>query len=74
LGSPLPLTDSAWAIVLTSGASFIPVRRNGFELGFGIEGALHLQRPRFEIRGYREVFRSSLMGGSFLFRLAQSFE
>lgn len=74
LGSVLPLTDSAWAIALTSGAAIVPLRRNGFEFGFGAEGAVYVQRPGFEIRGYREVFRSSLIGGSVFFRLAQSFQ
>lgn len=63
-GSKRTLTDHAWALGPRLGIRVRPISYRGISLFLGADGQLEVIRPRFEIQGYREVFRPYWLNGT----------
>lgn len=67
-GIDKPSTDSAWTLAPSLEAALIPFKNNHLALELAVEGRLALQRPHFEVTGFRQVYEVPRFG---LFALAR---
>jgi hypothetical protein len=61
-GVAAPRTDSAWAVAPSLEFALIPFRTEHLAVEAAIEGRLALQRPTFEVTGFREVYEVPSLG------------
>jgi hypothetical protein len=55
-GIASPETDSAWAVAPSMELALIPIQTKDLAIEVAVEGRLALQRPRFEVTGFRQVY------------------
>jgi hypothetical protein len=67
-GVAVPRTDSAWAVSPSLELALIPFRTEHLAIEMAVEGRLALQRPAFEVTGFREVYEVPSLG---MFALAR---
>jgi hypothetical protein len=51
-----PRQDSAWALAPSLELALVPLRSSSFSLELAAEGRWNLERPVFEVTGFREVY------------------
>ena len=66
------MTDAVWSVAPTLEAGWIPLRTAHVELELAARGHIAVTRPRFEIEGFGEIYRTPRFGGTLLGRVAWS--
>ncbi len=61
-GIATPQTDSAWAVAPSLELALIPFRTNHLAVEVAVEGRVALQRPTFEVTGFRQVYEVPQLG------------
>jgi hypothetical protein len=61
-GIELPSEDSAWAVAPSLELVLVPIRTRHLTLELSAEGRLQVQRPVFEVTGFREIYRVPRFG------------
>jgi hypothetical protein len=67
-GIASPQTDSAWAVAPSLELAVIPLQTKDLAIEIAAEGRLALQRPTFEVTGFRQVYEMPSLG---MFALAR---
>jgi hypothetical protein len=61
-GIELPSQDSAWTVAPSLELMLVPIRTHHFTLELSVEGRIQVQRPTFEVTGFREIYRVPRFG------------